>query len=71
MFLPRFLDQAQDFLFEDLEDVFFYLGVVGVQPLNGREADFLEDEGTDLGKEGGREGGREGRSGDFDVVVYF
>ena len=64
MFLPRFLDQAQDLFFEHLENVFFYLGVVGVQPLNGRKADFFEDEGTDLGREGGREGVRErGRGG--------
>ena len=42
--------------------------MIGIEAFDGREADFLEDEGTDLGKKGGREGGRNGRSGEFDVV---
>ena len=59
MFLSRFLDEAQDLFFEHLEDVLFDLGVVGIQPFDGREPDFLKDEGADL-ERGGREGGREG-----------
>jgi len=31
--------------------------VVGFEAFNGRKADFLQDEGTDIGREGGREGG--------------